>query len=190
VRCPSPVHSALAFGAWLASACAAPRHAASPGSSSAPSAPGAEAEGKESAAPATPGTPGAEAPPQEPARLVPIVSSGPPLPELKVKTFGLHIGGGGSEAERASFIRALEQRFPSYLDCYRLVDRPGKTGSFGVDLHIGRQGGAPSVGQARTALGGDEFKRCMVRAFESVRFEKPERPTVVSYSVKFSLGAD
>jgi hypothetical protein len=122
--------------------------------------------------------------------LVPIVTSGPPLPELKVKTFGLHIGGGGSDDERASLVRALEQRFPRYLDCYRLVEEPGKTGSFGVDLRIAREGGAPNVGQPRSALGGDDFKRCMVRAFESVRFEKPERPTVVSYSVKFSLGVD
>ncbi len=118
------------------------------------------------------------------------MSSGPPLPELKVKTFGLHIGGGGSEAARASLLRALEQGFPRYLDCYRLVEQPGKSGSFGVDLRIAREGGAPSVGQPRSALGGDDFKRCMVRAFESVRFEKPERPTVVSYSVKFSLGVD
>lgn len=121
---------------------------------------------------------------------MPVVSSGPPLPELRVKSFGLHIGGGGSEADRTAYLRALEQQFPRYLDCYRLVDEPGKTGSYGVDLRIPSSGGTPSVSAPRSALGGEAFRRCMQRAFESVRFHKPGRPTVVSYSVKFSLGSD
>lgn len=112
------------------------------------------------------------------------------LPELRVEQLGMHVGGGKNDAdEKAPFRRALEQKFPAFLECYRLVDEPWTGGSFGVDLKIARAGGAPSVEQPRTRIRGAGFQECMVAAFGKVQFEKPKAgPTVISYSILFALG--
>jgi hypothetical protein len=115
---------------------------------------------------------------------------GPPLPELSVKSFGLHVGGGGKDAAaRDDFLRTLEAIKWRYLDCYRLIEEPGAVGTFGADLTIGGTGGKPRVGKPRTRLRGEAFQGCMVRAFESVSFGRPPsgRSVVVSYSVKFNF---
>jgi hypothetical protein len=112
------------------------------------------------------------------------------LPELSVKSFGLHVGGGGKDAAaRESFLRPLEAASWRYLDCYRLVAEPGVVGTFGADLVLGGTGGKPKVKTTRTKLRGEAFAACMVRAFESVAFEKTPsgRSVVLSYSVKFNL---
>jgi hypothetical protein len=116
--------------------------------------------------------------------------SGPPLPELAVKSFGLHLGGGArDDATRDAYLRQLEHGFPDYLECYRELDVPGKEGTFGVDLRIEGQGGRPRVEQTRTKLSGDDFKQCMVRSIEALRFKPPPsgRALMVSYSVKFAF---
>jgi hypothetical protein len=116
---------------------------------------------------------------------------GPPLPELRVKSFGLHVGGAANDSElRREVQRTLERGFPRYLDCYRLIEQPGSEGTFGADLHVPGEGGKSKVLQPRTALRGDAFRACMVKAFESARFDPPSsgRAVVVSYSVKFSFG--
>jgi hypothetical protein len=149
--------------------------------------------GAKSVAPATP-------PPLEPGSSVapgpvapgPVAPErhGPPLPELSVKSFGLHVGGSAKDAAaRDDFLRALERAKGRYLDCYRLIDEPGSVGTFGADLTIGSEGGKPRVGKPRTKLRGEEFQLCMVRAFESVAFGRPPsgRAVVVSYSVKFNF---
>jgi hypothetical protein len=112
------------------------------------------------------------------------------LPELRVEPLGMHVGGGKNDAEeKAPFHRALEQKFPAFLECYRLADDPWAGGSFGVDLKIPRAGGAPLAEQPRTRIRGAGFQECMVAAFGKVRFEKPKAgPTVISYSVVFTLG--
>jgi hypothetical protein len=112
------------------------------------------------------------------------------LPELRVEQLGMHVGGGKNDAEeKAPFHRALEQKFPALLECYRLVDEPWTGGSFGVDLKIPRAGGAAAVEQPRTRIRGAGFQDCMVRALGKVQFEKPKGgPTVISYSVLFTLG--
>jgi hypothetical protein len=112
------------------------------------------------------------------------------LPELSVEPLGMHVGGGKNDAEeKAPFHRALEQKFPAFLDCYRLVDDAWAGGSFGVDLKIPRAGGAPVTEQPRTRIRGAGFQECMLAAFGKVQFEKPKRgPTVISYSVRFTLG--
>ncbi len=114
---------------------------------------------------------------------------GPPLPELSVKSFGLHIGGSKDAGAREEFLRALESNSWRYLDCYRSLDEPGVGGTFGADLAIGAAGGKAKVKTTRTKLRGEAFASCMVRAFESVTFARPPsgRSVVVSYSVKFSL---
>jgi len=116
---------------------------------------------------------------------------GPPLPELRVKSFGLHVGGAAKDTEqRREVQRALERKFPRYLDCYRLIEEPGTEGTFGADLRVEAQGGKPKVQQPRTKLRGEAFRMCMIKAFESANFEPPSsgRALVVSYSVKFSFG--
>jgi hypothetical protein len=110
----------------------------------------------------------------------------PSLPAVSVKTIGLHVGGGPNDATgKAPFVSALEQRFPEFLRCYRLVAEPGKGGSFGVDLHIERNGGHARVEQPRSALEGEPFRACMVSAFEGVEFPQLKKPFVVSYSLRF-----
>ena len=112
------------------------------------------------------------------------------LPELRVEQLGMHVGGGKNDAdEKAPFRRALEQKFPAFMECYRLADDPWAGGSFGVDLKIARAGGAPTVEQPRTRIRGAGFQDCMVAAFGKVQFEKPKAgPTVISYSILFALG--
>lgn len=112
------------------------------------------------------------------------------LPELRVEPLGMHVGGGKNDAEeKAPFHRALEQKFPAFLECYRWADDPWAGGSFGVDLKIPRAGGAPLAEQPRTRIRGAGFQECMVAAFGKVQFEKPKAgPTVISYSVVFTLG--
>lgn len=112
------------------------------------------------------------------------------LPELRIEQLGMHVGGGKNDAEeKAPFRRALEQKFPAFLECYRLADDPWAGGSFGVDLKIPRAGGAPVAEQPRTRIRGAGFQECMVVAFGKVQFEKPKAgPTVISYSVIFTLG--
>lgn len=112
------------------------------------------------------------------------------LPELRIEPLGMHVGGGKNDAEeKAPFHRALEQRFPSFLECYRLADEPWAGGSFGIDLKIPRAGGAPTAEQPRTRIRGVGFQECMVAALGKVQFERPKAgPTVISYSIRFVLG--
>jgi hypothetical protein len=112
------------------------------------------------------------------------------LPELRIEALGMHVGGGtNSPEEKAPFHRALERQFPAFLECYRLADDAWAGGSFGIDIKISRAGGAPTVEQPRTKIRGTGFQDCMLAAFGKVQFEKPKAgPTVISYSVMFTLG--
>jgi hypothetical protein len=112
------------------------------------------------------------------------------LPELRIEALGMHVGGGKNDPEeKAPFHRALEQKFPAFMECYRLAEEPWVGGSFGIDLKIPRAGGAPLAEQPRTRIRGAGFQECMVAAFGKVQFEKPKAgPTVISYSILFVLG--
>ena len=159
----------------------APNGESPPGAAPSPS--GATA-GPPGAAELPPGATTPESAPVAPER------HGPPLPELTIKSFGLHIGGSAADAAaRADFLRALEASTASYLDCYRTIDEPGRSGTFGADLTVGGGGGKPRVGKPRTKLPGQTFQSCMVRALENVSFPRTPsgRAVVVSYSVKFSF---
>lgn len=133
------------------------------------------------------------APPPASPDATPVASEGPsastpPLPSLSVKYIGMHVGGGANDAaSKAPFVRALEQRFPDFLECYRLAAEPGSGGTFGIDLRIPAQGGSPEVEQPRTAIPGEAFAECMLKAFRSVTFEPPKKPVVISYSLRFTL---
>ena len=111
------------------------------------------------------------------------------LPELRVEPLGMHVGGGKNDAEeKAPFHRALERKFPAFLECYRLAEDPWSGGSFGIDIKIARAGGKPVVEQPRTKIRGSGFQDCMLAAFGNADFDKPKAgPTVISYSVRFTL---
>jgi hypothetical protein len=189
----SLVNLAWVLVPWLGAGCAthgAPGAAAPTAESSdtepgqaAPSAPGAPGQasrpGTASAAFPPAPLPGGEEPTPEKA-----------LPELRVEPLGMHVGGGSnSPEEKAPFHRALERQFPAFLECYRLAQDPWSGGSFGIDIKIGRAGGSPSVEQPRTKIRGAGFQECMVAAIGKTQFEKPKAgPTVISYSVRFTLG--
>jgi len=112
------------------------------------------------------------------------------LPRLSVKHLGLHVGGGsGSEDERTALLKALERGQLPVLDCYRLVERPGTSGTFGADLFVAAAGGRPEVRAVRHKLGGPEFEACMASALGKVNFGPQVRPLVVSYSLRFELSS-
>jgi hypothetical protein len=100
----------------------------------------------------------------------------------------MHIGGGPNDAEgKRPFLRAIEAKNTQFLLCYRLVRSPLRGGTFGVDLFVTAKGGAPDVRDTRQRLGAGDFESCMVDAFASVRFARLEKPTTVSYSLRFDV---
>ena len=127
------------------------------------------------------------APPPEPKpEPAPVAGS---LPRVTIENVGMHIGGGpNDDAAKQPFRQAVETQFDAFRACYVKAEEPEKGGTFGVDLFIRRDGGAPEVRQPRTGMKGAEFRQCVIRAFEQVSFAKPPRgPTVVSYSLRFKL---
>lgn len=112
---------------------------------------------------------------------------------VELLTVGLHVAGPASaEENRKRLVRTFERHFSAFQRCHPLAGAHTQNASFGVDLLVPAQGGQPVVRQTRTRLGGSEFRACMHRAFEAIRFEAPPtaRPEIVSYSVLFKVGAD
>jgi len=110
------------------------------------------------------------------------------LPAVSVRPVGMHIGGESNSSEsKKPFLRALEATNTQLLFCYRLVDSPLSGGTFGVDLFVALAGGAPDVRGMRHKLGGSEFEACMGRALAGARFDRPDRATVLSYSLRFDV---
>jgi hypothetical protein len=111
---------------------------------------------------------------------------------VEVKNVGLHIGGGpNDEATKEPFRKAIGAHFDDFRRCYPKVSRPGKGGVFGVDLKIGAQGGKPEVRQPRTGMGDQEFRDCILAVFSQVEFQPPPKgATVISYSIRFTVGGE
>lgn len=147
----------------------------------APAAPSADSPTAPTAAVATATAPEPPPAPSDPSKA---------LPEVKVENVGLHIGGGpNDDASKAPYLKALERHFDEFRACYVKVEEPAKGGTYGVDFHIGKNGGKAELKQPRTGMKGTEFRKCVLAVFESVEFDKPQKgPTVVSYSLRFSLG--
>lgn len=188
---PRPIWAALLGAVSACASAGAPQATAPHGTTTEQSEPSGDATGTQPVSGAAPATsagtatvskaplPGGEEPTPDKA-----------LPELRIEPLGMHVGGGNnSPEEKAPFHRALERQFPAFMACYRLVEDPWAGGSFGIDIKIARAGGAPTVEQPRTRLRGAGFQECMVAAFAKAQFDKPKAgPTVISYSVLFSLG--
>ncbi len=102
----------------------------------------------------------------------------------------MHIGGGpNDEATKRPFIQAIEGAFEPMRVCYKRSEDPTRGGTFGVDLRIPQHGGKAEIEQVRTAMRGDGLRECLENAFKSITFGPPPKgPTMVSVSVRFSLG--
>jgi hypothetical protein len=110
------------------------------------------------------------------------------LPRFQIRHLGMHIGGeSNSDASKQPWLRAIERQEVALLRCYRLVTQPAVGGTLGVDLFVTSSGGGPEVRKVRQKLGDDSFESCVRSAFEGVRFARPERPTVLSYSLRFDI---
>lgn len=111
------------------------------------------------------------------------------LPKLELKTVGLHVGGGPNDlTTQRAFTGAIALQFQAFQACYRYVSAPKQQAIFGVDLLMPPESGRAQVKAVRTSLRGDPFVVCMRQAFEEIRFRNPlKRPTMVSYSVRFTL---
>jgi len=109
------------------------------------------------------------------------------LPNVKVANIGMHIGGGPNDAVTKEPIKkSVEPHFDEFRKCFGMLEEK-KGGDFGVDLHIGKDGGKAKVSHPRTALKGKEFERCVIDTFESIDFLKPKGgETTVSYSLRFT----
>lgn len=118
-------------------------------------------------------------------------NAGPPLPELKVHLAGMHIGGGpNDESSKRPLIRAIEDAYEPLRVCYRKAEDPEHGGTFGVDLKIAGKGGTAEIQQVRTALKGEKLRECLTGVFKGIQFAPPPKgPTIVSVSVRFSLGS-
>lgn len=179
----------LALAAWGCAPRSAPR-AQAPGGSGVAGSPDTQPSGSSNGEPS-----GAPSDASSGAAGAPLPGGEEPtpdkaLPELVVEAHGMHIGGGSNEPEdKAPFHRALERAFPAFLECYRLAVEPWAGGTFGADLRIPRAGGRAEAAQPRTKIKGAGFEACMLAAFATAQFERPKAgPTVISYSVRFTLG--
>lgn len=130
------------------------------------------------AAEAAPAAPSASAAPEE-----------APIPNVKVKNIGMHIGGGpNDDVTKEPIKRSVEPHFDAFRRCFAKVDDPAKGGDFGVDVLIEANGGKAKITHPRTALKGAGFEECVVSVFEAIEFLKPKggKKTMVSYSIRFT----
>lgn len=160
--------------------------------------PGGTAAGESDAAP--PGTAGGE-----PGAAAASASAGPsasaiasagagassgqePPASLKVANIGMHIGGGPNDGPTKEPIkRSVEPHFDALRRCFTLVEDQKKSGDFGLDLLIPKDGGKAEVSHPRTSLKGEGFQACVVKTFEGIDFKKPKTGrTMVSYSIRYS----
>jgi hypothetical protein len=153
------------------------------------------------APPAAPTQPGVAAPPASNATAAPgASSSGRPLedgrgpepsralPKLTMRHLGMHIGGESNTDEaKRPWLAAIQRSEEAIFACYRFVQKPLDGGTVGIDLYVGKAGGHPEVRKTRQRIGGDEFDTCIREAFSRIRFAPPERPTVLSYSLRFEM---
>jgi hypothetical protein len=116
-----------------------------------------------------------------PSAVVPV-GSGP-----RVVTIGMHVGGGPfDEATKVPFKRAVEPAFTKLRPCFELLPKPQLV-NVGVDLLIPISGGRARVTRPRSSIQSAALEACVVRFFEDIEFEKPQRgPVGVSYSVKMA----
>ena len=111
-----------------------------------------------------------------------------PVPAVKVVNIGMHIGGGpNDDATKEPIRKSVEPHFDAFKRCWGALGDGSAKGDFGLDLHIGKDGGKATVDHPRTALKGKPFTDCVVAVFEAIDFRKPKTGvTTVSYSLRFT----
>lgn len=112
-----------------------------------------------------------------------------PMPSVKVKNIGMHIGGeSNDDASKAPIHRSVEPHFDELRRCFGKVADQKKGGDFGVDLLIDGKGGKAQVSHPRTSLKGDGFTACVIAVYEGIEFLKPKggKKTMVSYSIRYT----
>lgn len=174
--CNEPARPGAAAPATAEASAPAFTRSAEPSSSAEPAASGAPTETASAAA---------EPDPEDSATASTVEA----LPEVEIKTIGMHIGGGPNDREtKAPIRRAVQDKADSFRACFALVEDRTKGGTFGVDIRIPGEGGKAKIRDPRSGLKGDGVEECMVKAFESVEFERPPKgvPMMVSYSMRFT----
>lgn len=112
-----------------------------------------------------------------------------PMPSVKVKNIGMHIGGGpNDDVTKAPIHKSVEPHFDELRRCFAKVEDQKKGGDFGVDLLIDGKGGKAKVSHPRTSLRGEGFVACVVGVYEAIEFLHPKgsKKTMVSYSIRFT----
>lgn len=126
--------------------------------------------------------------PTPPSQPAPVQVGGESAAQVRLKTVGLHIGGGpNDDATRDPLIALFESQFPALTRCAEQIEPQLRSpGSFGIDLYIGAQGGTAEARQVRTRLGPEAFRDCVKQVLTGVDFPAPKRPLVISYSLAFA----
>lgn len=132
--------------------------------------------------------PASSAAPTAPSRPAPAAAQGESAAQVRLKTVGLHIGGGpNDDATRDPLIALFESQFPALTRCAEQIEpRLDSPGSFGIDLYVGPSGGIAEARQVRTRLGPEGFRECVKRVLTGLDFPAPKRPLVISYSLAFA----
>lgn len=129
------------------------------------------------------------APPATSASAAAAPAEEAPIPKVKVKNIGMHIGGGpNDDVTKEPIKRSVEPHFDAFKRCFAKVEDQAKGGDFGVDVLIEGNGGKAKITHPRTALKGAGFEACVVTVFEAIEFLKPKggKKTMVSYSIRFT----
>lgn len=135
-----------------------------------------------SAAPSASATPSASA-------SVAAVDDGP-LPNVEVKFYGLHVGGGKNDkAEHAPIITSVNRHLDDFKRCFGKADDQKKGGTYGIQLLIPGQGGKAEVSLPKSGIKGDAFKECMFQVYTDMEFDPPKGhiKTNATYSVIFTV---
>ena len=111
-----------------------------------------------------------------------------PLPDVDIKNYGMHIGGGPNDnATKAPIREAVRAQNDAFRACFRLAPEGKKEVIFRVELLIPGPGGKAEVTAQAAERKADAFSECMLTAFREVEFRRPPRgqPQRVAYSLRF-----
>lgn len=114
---------------------------------------------------------------------------GPP-PNVEVKFYGLHVGGGKNDkAEHAPIITSVNRHLDDFKRCFGKAEDTKKGGTYGIQLLIPGAGGKAEVSLPKSGIKGDDFKACMLDVYTEMEFDPPKGKvkTNATYSVIFTV---
>lgn len=145
------------------------------------------AEAKSAAPSATPATPSSEPSVRQVASATPDEG---PLPNVEVKFYGLHVGGGKNDkAEHAPIIASVNRHLDDFKRCFGKAEDTKKGGTYGIQLLIPGAGGKAEVSLPKSGIKGEDFKACMLDVYTEMDFDPPKGKikTNATYSVIFTV---